>query len=133
MARFLDKHFWRLWAVALVAGLFYLGSSLHGGQSVLPVASAGGVFGHPRPGYVFTTSEAGDVLYAWPILGQGRTTHLERWSWAEGAVTYKSLGAYTPVPPGTPGGTVPIPPYYDPNQPLPPMPEPGGTGGGGGR
>lgn len=127
--------FFRLWASALVLAVGYLGFAIssHAPHTGLPVAEAGGVFGHARPGYIYTTNDAGNVLYVWPILGQAPTSHLERWSFEDGTVTYKPLTAFTPLAPGQggvpvpfpPGGFVPGQPLVPGQQPLPPAPRPG--------
>jgi hypothetical protein len=120
MEHFARSWFWRTVAVGCVCGLVYVGWGLAGERTTLPIAEAGGVFGQARSGYVYTTNEAGDVLYAWPTVAQQPYSRLERWSWADGSVLYRSIQIPQAVP-GQPG--VPYDPY-DRNR-LPPKPEPG--------
>jgi len=134
MEHFAKSWFWRIVAVSVVGALAYFGWAVAGERTILPVAQAGGVYAHPATGQVYTTSQAGDVLYVWPLAGAGRSGHLERWSFRDGSVTYKALTTYTPIvpgQPGVPGGAIypgqpgiPIGPIY-PGQPLPPSPQPG--------
>jgi hypothetical protein len=113
MEHFAKSRFWRGFAAALILVLAYIGWSLAGDRTILPVAHAGGVV-LGQGGYVFTTSEAGDVLYAWPI-GQGggaATSYVEQWSWAAGTVTRRPVRYYDQpgFGPVGPGGQVPPPP-----------------------
>jgi hypothetical protein len=122
MEHFANSRFWRAAFVALIAAIAYLGWSLAGDRSILPVAQAGGVFAAPNGLFVYTTSETGETLYAWPVGGQGGAvaSYMEQWSWQSGTVTRKPLRYYD-----QPG----LGPVYPPGgPPLPPPP--GGTPGG---
>lgn len=122
MQHFAESRFWRACAVAFIAALFYLGWSIAGDRSVLPVAQAGGVSTSPSGAFLFTTNERGDTLFAWPATqgGTAAASWVEMWTWDSGTVARKPLRFVdTPglLPPG--GG------------PLPPAP--GGRFEGGGR
>jgi hypothetical protein len=67
-----ESKFWRIVAVALVSGLFYIGHGLHSGHDALPslvntvLAGGAGVQGAASGGYgIFTSSQDGNILYCW--------------------------------------------------------------------
>ncbi|HET6329132.1 MAG TPA: hypothetical protein VFG04_30895 [Planctomycetaceae bacterium] len=72
-----DNKFWRIVAVALVGGLFYVGHGLHRGHEALPSlvnsAHAGGAGAQAMGGQygIFTSSGDGNVLYCWSADGRG--------------------------------------------------------------
>lgn len=97
MEPFAKSPFWRGLAVALVAAVAYLGWAIAGDRTILPVAHAGGVFGANGPqSVVYTTNEAGDVLYVW--LGGA----VEQHSWASATVTARRMVRVASAPPELP-------------------------------
>lgn len=107
MEHFAKSRFWRAAFLALVAAVAYLGWSLAGERSILPVAHAGGVVFGPG-GAVYTTSEAGDVLYVWPVgaVGAATASYAEQWSFNAGTVTRRVMRYYDQPgvgPTGQPG------------------------------
>lgn len=79
-----DSKFWRLLAVALVAGVFYLGHALHGGPAIdLPglttrvhagdVATA--VTGGNTAVKVITSSEDGASINVWQTYTTSNSVH----------------------------------------------------------
>ncbi len=73
-----ESKFWRIVAVALVSGLFYIGYGLHSGHDALPslvntvLAGGAGVQGAMGGQYgIFTSSQDGNILYCWVADGRG--------------------------------------------------------------
>jgi hypothetical protein len=76
-----DTKFWRIVAVVICAGLFYVGHGLHdrGGDglpSLTNVAHAGGVAA--LNGKLYTTTTGGLLLHAWVVDETGKPRYL--WS-----------------------------------------------------
>ncbi len=97
MESFAKSWFWRCIAAALVVAIYALAAAIvaggsggavgAGGARGLLVAEASGVATGGPGGVVFTTSQDGQTLYAWPVGagGQTVTSFIERWS-ADGLV-----------------------------------------------
>jgi hypothetical protein len=72
-----DSKFWRIVAVGLVGGLFYVGHGLHtgheAGSSLVNSAHAGGAGVQSMGGAysIYTSSADGHTLYAWVADGSG--------------------------------------------------------------
>ena len=117
MEHFANSRFWRAAFLALVGAVAWLAVSLSGSRSIMPAAQAGGVYS--MGGVVYTTSEAGDVLYVWPTSGPGGASQswMEQWSWSSGTVTRKPIMIVAPEL--TPGA---YPPGAYPPGPIPPNP-----------
>jgi hypothetical protein len=69
-----DSKFWRVVAVFMCVGIFYVGHGLHdpygdGATSLIGKAHAGGITVSPAPGssgmQIYTTDESGTLLHVW--------------------------------------------------------------------
>ncbi|OAI57794.1 hypothetical protein AYO47_07625 [Planctomyces sp. SCGC AG-212-M04] len=69
-----DSRFWRLIAVLMVVGVFYVGHGLHSGSDpVLTLDSpafAGAPWGNPDRAEFYTVSEDGKIVYIWNTTGR---------------------------------------------------------------
>ena len=80
-----DSRFWRIVAVLLVAGAFYVGHGLHDGNVRLPTIDsptfAGAPWGNPQANEFYTVSEDGKIVYIWNTTGR----RLRSEGWVEAA------------------------------------------------
>jgi hypothetical protein len=91
----METRFWRMIAVAVVVGLFYVGHGLHQGSAdgLLSTADAQTMVyfdnsdGGSTPPILFTQSQDGSKIYAWRIRPHQVSSR------AKGAV--RSLGSWT--------------------------------------
>jgi hypothetical protein len=69
-----DTKFWRILAVVVCLGLFYVGHGLHnrGGDPLPPftnVAHAGGAVALSGGGWLYTTNQDGSAVHGWVVDG----------------------------------------------------------------